>query len=151
MRHVTFSASSAILLSLETCLYHYSKYFVLTAGKGLSKILLEGARCGHPRHGLRVCCQPALKSALPSWTLPRSNSECCCSPSGSMIHTKRTQSCACAGRRLQALLGLMVTVPSSCPAQEGAGKMPQRGHRLVITSLAGTGFASRREAGRKGL
>ena len=65
---------------------------------------------------------------LSSRTLPRSYFEFCCSPSGSMARTQHTHSCSCARRRLQALLGLMVTVSTRRPAQEDAGKMPQRGH-----------------------
>ena len=104
----------------------------------------------NPWSSLRTCVKPAFRSALPSRTLPRRNFECCCSPSGSVVHTKHTQSCACARSRLQAEPGLMVTAPISCPAQEDAGKMPQRGRRLLVTSLGGTGINSRREAGREG-
>lgn len=106
-----------------------------------------GRTLDQPRD-LRQTCLPI--SSRSSRTLPRSHFECCRSPSGSMVRTKHTQSCSCARRRLHALLRLMVTVPTSCPAQEDAGKMPQRGHQLVVTSLAGTGLNSRREAGREG-
>ena len=105
----------------------------------------------HPWTRDSICSKPAFNSALPSWTLPRSNFEGCCSPLGSMARTKHRQSCACAGRRLEAEPGLMVTAPSSCPAQEDAGKMPQRGQQAAVTCLAGAGFNSGREAGRKGL
>ncbi|XP_063178387.1 uncharacterized protein LOC134509713 isoform X2 [Chroicocephalus ridibundus] len=37
---------------------------------------------------------------------------------GSTVRTKHAQSCACARRRCQAQLGLMATVPASCPGQE---------------------------------
>ena len=105
----------------------------------------------NPWTGLGTCGKPASNQLqCPSRTLPRSYSECCCSPSGSVAHAKHTDSCSCARRRLQAQPGLMVTVPTSCPAREDAGKMPQRGHGLVVASLAGTGLNSRREAGRKG-
>ena len=105
----------------------------------------------NPWTGLGTCGKPASNQLqCPSRTLPRSSSERCCSPSGSVVHTKHTQSCACARSRLQAEPGLMVTAPISCPAQEDAGKMPQRGRRLLVTSLGGTGINSRREAGREG-
>jgi len=119
-----------------------------------------GARCGTcgraggpgvPRDQPRDLRQTCLDTSSASRTLPRSNSGRCCSPSASTTRTKHSQSCACARRRLQAQPGLVVTGPTICPAQEDAGKMPRRGHRPVVTSLAGTGFTSRREAGWRGL
>ena len=115
-----------------------------------------GARCGTcggaggqgaPLDQPRDLQQTGLDTSSASRTLPRSSWGCCCSPSASTARTKHSQSCACARRRLQAQLGLVVTGPTICPAQEDAGEMPHRGHRPVVTSLAGTGFTSRREAG----
>lgn len=57
--------------------------------------------------------QRCLQISSPSRTLPRSHFDCCCSPPGSMVCTKHTQSCACARKRLQAQPGLMATVPTS--------------------------------------
>jgi len=98
---------------------------------------------------------PALGLAanLPSNELSQQDSalEFCSSPSGTTFDAKHTQSCACARRRLQVLLGLMVTVPASCPGQRDAGEIAGRRHRLIASSLAETGFSSRREPGPKGL
>ncbi|KAK4806419.1 hypothetical protein QYF61_016269 [Mycteria americana] len=48
-----------------------------------------------------------------------------------MVPMKQRQSCACARRRLHALLVLMVTVPTSCPAQEDAGHIHLLQHGVL--------------------